>query len=89
MTKFFDYYSSFEEFFDSLLRGNEIEFLFKSKRYYLLPVFSASQDVDGVVIGNLECETYYHSKAEVCKHTIEGLPLIDILDEIEIVWRNF
>ena len=89
MLNFFDLYDSFDSFYDSFFRGNEVEFLYNTL-YCIIPVFDNLDNVSGVLIGkqNDEQDSIYHSKNELFYAQISETFLGDILNDIEIVWNN-
>ena len=88
---FFSIYASFDNFYNSFFRGNEVEFIYENDSYYLLPIFNNSKKVIGVCFGkayaniDIECR----SKDELYHVQINGSFLGDILDKIVITWHNF
>ena len=46
-----DLYHSFEEFYESFFRGNEIEFTYKDDRFFILPIYNQREEVIGVRLG--------------------------------------
>ena len=40
---FFSIYESFDFFYSSFFRGNEVEFIYENNRFYLLPIFDNSK----------------------------------------------
>ncbi len=87
---FFELYKSFDYFYDSILRGNEIEFLYKEKQYYILPHFDKSC-VIGVCFGEAysDDEKIYFSFDELYNAPIENTTFDKILNEIEIKFYAF
>ncbi|MBE6644873.1 MAG: hypothetical protein E7612_05780 [Ruminococcaceae bacterium] len=90
MLNFYDLYDSFDSFYDSFFRGNEVEFLYNNTLYCVLPVFDDSNNVSGVLIGkeNDEQESICYSKEELYCAKISETFLGCILNEIKIVWNN-
>ena len=91
MCNFFELYNSFDEFFDTFFRGNEIEFLYQNKRFYILPIYNEDKSVMGVSIGIAygKTELICLSKNELYNAWIDKSIFGNILQEIEIVWNNF
>ena len=89
MKSFFDLYSSFDDFFESFFKGNEFEFVYKQRRYYILPSYVEGR-VKGIILGisNEDKETLFLSKESLYLAPIEESFLGNILKEIEIVWHN-
>ena len=90
MAKFFDLYDSFDDFYETFLRGNEIEFLYEGERYCILPTFNDSKKADGVIIGKAydDHEQRCASMESLYNATIADRVFGDILEKIEIVWNN-
>ena len=90
MSKFTDLYSSFDDFYETFYRGNEVEFLYKDEHYYVLPKFNLEKGITGIVIGkeNGNRDVVCFSKNELYTASIAGLTFCSILDEIEIIWHN-
>ena len=91
MFKFYDLYSSFEEFYESFFRGNEITFHFEQEDYYIFPLFNDSKKVYAVMVGKAydDNETVCFSKAELLNWKIGGFYFHDILERIDITFYNF
>lgn len=87
---FNDYYGSYDEFYDTMLRGNEVEFKYLNEKYYLLPFFEGEKVV-GVTFGEAysEEENIYFSKEELYNAKIGDTILGNVLDDIEFLWLNF
>ena len=90
MANFNEYYNSFSSFYNSILCGNEIEFEYKDKRFYVLPVF-ADKKVVGVRFGEAysERDTICFCESELYNAYIDDLLLGEIISHINIVWNNF
>ena len=90
MSKFFSLYNTFEDFYATFYRGNEVEFVYNEERYFVLPMFDDSQNICGVVFGqeNTDYETICKSTQDLYNATISETFLGNILDEIEVVWHN-
>lgn len=90
MIGFYSIYKSFDEFYDTMFRGNEIEFKYNQKRYYLLPHFEG-QEIVGTCVGESETnnECIYLTKAELYNAKIENVSFCEILTMIDICWYNF
>ena len=90
MANFNEYYNSFSSFYNSFLRGNEIEFEYKNKRFYVLPVF-VDEKVIGVRFGEAysENDTICFCESELYNVCIENSLLGEISSSINIVWNNF
>ena len=84
-------FNSFEELYETMFRGNEIEFKYNQKRYGLFPLFSETEQK---VIGTTFGESY--SDDEIISLTKEDLYNIkiddalfgDIVPDLEILWRT-
>ena len=88
MANFYSLYNSFEEMYDTMFRGNEIEFVYKQKRYCLLPHFNDNEIV-GVIFGEFGNEkTVFLSKQELYHLKIEDDSFCNILSKIDIIWHN-
>lgn len=83
-------YSSFRELYSSILRGNEIEFQYMGKHYYVLPHFDGN-NVVGVDFGAAysENEDIYFSEYDLYHACIENTIFGKIFPQIDITWRNF
>ena len=84
--KFFDLYKSFDEFYNTMLRGNEVEFIYNEKHFYILPHFDENEKVTGVCLGEAytDDEKIYLSSVELYNAPIEGTTLNKILQEVDI-----
>lgn len=84
--KFFDLYKSFDEFYNTMLRGNEVEFIYNEKHFYILPHFDENEKVTGVCLGEAytDDEKIYFSSGELYNAPIEGTTLNKILQEIDV-----
>lgn len=89
MASFKSLYHSFDSFYELFFDGNEIEFTYNEKTYYLLPEYDEKQVV-GIVFGEAykENKTICRSKDELFRLQIDGKSLGDIIEEIDIVWNN-
>ena len=89
--KFFDLYKTFDDFYDTLLRGNEIEFLYNEKHFSILPCFDENEKVTGVCFGEAytDNDKIYFSSNELYNAPIENTTLDKILNEIEIKFSAF
>lgn len=91
MYKYYELYNSFEELFNTVLRGNEIEFLYNKKHFFILPYRDSCGKVIGVCFGeaykdnDIICTTL----KELYNARIENTTLSTVLNEIEIFWYNF
>lgn len=85
-----DKYNVIGELFDSLLRGNEIEFQYDERCYYILPNFSG-KDVISVCLGeaNTEKEVICTSQEELYNACIGDTILGEIIFQIDTTWKNF
>ena len=81
----------FEKFYVSLLRGNEIEFRYKNKQYYILPCFGPDKAVVGVRMSESysKNERVFFSQKELYLANIDGEKFGDVFLKMEIVWQNF
>ena len=82
-------YKSLDEFYDTMLRGNEIEFVYKEKCYFLLPNFKNNK-IKGILFGvfGSEEEIICLSKQELYNIPIETEVFGEILSSIHILWSN-
>lgn len=89
MASFKSLYRSFDSFYELFFDGNEIEFTYNEKKYYLLPKFDKKQ-VIGITFGEAyqENETICRSKDELYQLQIDGKSLGDIVEDIDIIWKN-
>lgn len=90
MAKFCDIYNSLTELYNSILRGNEIEFQYDNKCYYILPSFDKNNIV-GVCFGEAytENEIVCLSEKELYNAQITNTVFGKIISKINIVWKNF
>ncbi len=90
MSKFTELYESFEEMYDSMLRGNEIQFSYNGKSYYLLPCFDENEKVESVYLGlaYTDFEEKYSSMHELYNARIDDSVLGEILPKAEIIWHD-
>ena len=90
MPNFFNLYDSFDDFYNSFYRGNEVEFLYNDERYYVLPKFDNLKNVVGILVGKkgLEEDSIYTSVDDLYHAAISDLSLGCILEKIVIVWNN-
>ena len=90
MYNFYDIYSSLEELYNSFFRGNELEFVYNDKKYYILPCYGINETVVGVCIGESGMnENTCFSHTELSNYRIEKVKFGDILSDIRIIWFNF
>ncbi len=84
--KFFDLYKTFDEFYNTMLRGNEIEFIYNEKQYFILPKRDENNNVIGVYFGEAykDDEKIYFSADTLYNATIEDTTLNQILQNINI-----
>ncbi len=89
--KFFDLYKSFDDFYDTMLRGNETEFFYNEKHFYILPHFDENEKVTGVYFGEAytDNDKIYFSSDELYNAPIEDTTLNKILGELEIKFYAF
>ena len=90
MFNFLNLYNSFEEFYDSFFKGNEIEFLYRGQRFYILPRYNDKGNITGVYLGAFgdEKEAVFTTKDELYNAKIGVELLGNILSQIEITWYN-
>ena len=88
---FYSLYNSFEEFFDSFYRGNEVEFIYNNEQFFILPIYSNEQNVVGVRFGKSYCdiEQLCFSKEDLFNVRISQDSFGGIVDQIKIIWHNF
>ena len=83
-------YKSFKELYNSVLRGNEIEFRHDGKHYYILPHYDNNK-----VVGASFGEAYETtnviclSEDELYNTRIKDTILGEAVFQIELVWENF
>ena len=79
--------------FDSIvLRGNEIEFKYNGKSYFILPHYDQKQkNTIGVCFGEAfqDDEIICLTKNDLHHVLIQGNAFSAIIHEIEITWKNF
>jgi len=92
MNIFSNLYNSFDEFYDTFLRGNEIEFIYKNTKYSILPLYNneIANEVIGVEVCEFESDNVIRclSRLELYNAIINGDPFHEILCNIEITWNN-
>ena len=78
------------ELYNSIFCGNEIEFLYNKKRYYVLPVWEENK-VTSVCFGEAysENEIVCYSEDELYNASIEDVILGEVISKVNIVWTNF
>jgi len=83
-------YKSFDELYDTMLRGNEIEFRYKDKLYFILPYYKG-MEVIGVSFGKFNSEEVKvcFSKQELYEIKVDNMPLGEIITSVDILWNNF
>ena len=91
MYHFYHLYSSFDEFYESMFRGNEVLFEFRGTPYFMFPVFNEAGKVFAIRIGKQaeDDDTICHSQDELLHFKMEDLCFADILNEIYITFYNF
>lgn len=91
MIAFYDVYDSLDELYNSILCGNEIEFLYNKKHFYILPFYGDGESVVGVCFGEAykDNEVVCLSANELYGVILENNAFGKIISEIEITWRNF
>ena len=79
-----------KKMFNSFHRGNEIEFAYNSKKYFLLPYWHKNM-VIGVLFGEqaIEKETICLSWNELYDLDVQESKFGDIINLIDILWTNF
>ena len=83
-------FNSFEELFETLTRGNEIEFIYNGVSYYLLPVWHFDKIIGyRIGIGYSDNENIYDDENNLENHVIEGKKIKDIVSELKITFRCF
>ena len=89
--KFFDLYKTFDDFYDTLLRGNEVEFIYNEKHFYILSHFDENEKVTGVYLGEAytDNDKTYFSLNELYNAPVEDTTLKKIINEIEIKFYAF
>ena len=88
--KLCDLYNSFHELYDSILRGNEMEFMYNGKRYYILPCFNDA-NVNGCCFGEAyaDVQVFCGSEQELYRAKVGNALLGEIISEVSILWYNF
>ena len=82
-------YNSFDELYETMLRGNEIEFEYDRKCYFLLPYFEQNRVV-GTMIGEKDKEEVVcMSKEELYNLKIANSLFGEIVSRINILWYDF
>ena len=91
MYKYYELYNSFDDFFSSILHGNEIEFVYNEKQFYILPYRDSSDKIIGACFGEKykDNDKICFSSKELYNVCIGNITLNTILSEIEISWYNF
>ena len=85
-----DRYNSFEELYETMLRGNEIEFIYKNKSYFLMPYFNEIDSVVGVLLGASGSRgVLFATKEDLYNADIEGEVFGNIFCQADIIWNNF
>lgn len=89
MVSFYSKYSSFDDFYDTMFRGNEIEFKYDDKLYYVLPYFH-DNEISGIMFGESakEQNKICLTKNELYYADIGDSFFGEILSDIDIVWCN-
>lgn len=89
MSRVYEIYRDFDDLYNSFFRGNEIEFLYQGKHYYILPHFD-NRVVKGVILGEAysEEEVQCLSKDALYNARIENSILGDVIPYVEIIWNN-
>ena len=83
------YYNSFDEFYETMLRGNEIEFEYNTERYFLLPHYE-DEEIVGIMIGKAGTnhKLVCLSKQALYNTKIDGCLFGELLSDINILWNN-
>ena len=83
-------YRSISCLYNTMLRGNEIEFSYAGHRYFILPVYS-EKAVVGVALGEADSniEKKYFSYLELQSAHINGNLFSKVFGECEVLWNNF
>ncbi len=91
MHKFYELYNSFEDFYNTILRGNEIEFVYNKKQFYIIPYYDINGKVIGACLGEASSDNdmLCLSSDELYKASVENSIFNLILEEIDIIWSNF
>ena len=82
---------NFEKFYLSILRGNEVEFKYLNRQFYVLPYFGNEIKAIGVRFGESysENEIVCLSQQELFTVQIGSVEFGHVFSEIEIIWQNF
>lgn len=90
MAAFFDLYDSFDAFYESFFRGNEIEFLYKKDTYTLFPIYDKNDVVIAINFsrGNRDEESIIKSSKDLYEIQLNNNSLGTILNEIDVIWYN-
>ena len=85
-----DKFTSFDEMIETLDRGNEIEFIFNTKNYFLLPHWKDDK-IKGYDIGEAFSEDYKVcvDKEILGNYIIDGYIFRDIVGDLIITFRCF
>ncbi len=83
-------YNSLSELYGSILHGNEIEFRYGEKKYYVLPYYDG-KNIIGVCFGEAYTgiEIVCLSENELYNAGIENTILGKVISKIDIIWKNF
>ena len=83
-------YHSLKELYETFFRGNEVEFEYKGKKYYILPRFKDNH-VLGVLIGQFGSneDTQCLSIEEFRAFRVDNESFEDVFHSIEILSYNF
>ena len=85
-----DAHALLSKLYNSILHGNEIQFQYNNKQYYILPNYDKNK-IEGVCFGEAytENEIVCLSATELYDARIENTILGKVASHINIVWRNF
>ena len=90
MANFYVHFKTVSELYNSIFCGNEVEFLYNEKKYYILPCFSDNK-VKGLYVGESYTENFVKcfSLKEFLNVKLQGSFIVDVFSKFEITWNNF
>lgn len=91
MKKFYQIYNSIDEFYESFFRGNEVEFIYDSKHFFIIPEYNDEKKVIGVSFGlkNSDAHITLMSRDALFNASLGNEIFGNILDDLVITWHNF
>ena len=85
MKKYDNKFNSIDDLVQAVKRGCEIEFLYKGKKYGIIPL---KKGVAIYEFHNMESEKFYDKIEDITTHIIENKALSDIIEEMKIIFRS-